>query len=88
MKKPILTDGKLPPEIIERIRRHSDGAEMLKSRMARCHYCNHNSVKLFEDSRGHVQAKCNACGRESLYNAVLCRNGTVQFRLIREKIQS
>ncbi|MDR1892205.1 MAG: hypothetical protein LBQ48_04285 [Oscillospiraceae bacterium] len=78
----IIKNGKRSPEALEKIRRHREGTENLKSRLAECHFCGHNSIVLFEDSRGHVQAKCSVCREESVYNAVLCRNGTVRFRLI------
>ncbi|MDR1892682.1 MAG: hypothetical protein LBQ48_06710 [Oscillospiraceae bacterium] len=77
----MVANGSLTREALEKIRRHSDGVDRLKSRLAVCHFCGHHSIKLFEDSRGHVQAKCSVCKRESVYNAVLCRNGAVRFRL-------
>ncbi|MDR1892663.1 MAG: hypothetical protein LBQ48_06615 [Oscillospiraceae bacterium] len=79
----IVQNGALAPGVLERIKRHSAGTENQKSRLIKCHYCGHNSIRLFEDFRDHVQIKCSACGNESIYNAVLCRNGKVEFTLLR-----
>ena len=42
-------------------------------RMVRCPYCKHNSIAVFEDTRGHVQAKCKQCGRETVFNVLSMR---------------
>jgi ribosomal protein S27E len=76
--------GGLSEAILARIRRHSAGADKLKSRTLKCHYCEHKSIVVYEDSRGHVQAKCRKCGKESVYNVVLRRSGTVEFRSVRD----
>lgn len=44
-----------------------------KVRMVKCPYCNHNSIAVFEDTRGHVQAKCKRCGRETVFNVLSMR---------------
>jgi len=44
-----------------------------KMRMVKCPYCNHNSIAVFEDTRGHVQAKCKRCGRETVFNVLSMR---------------
>ena len=75
--------GGLPENVLAKVRQHSEGTENLKSRILQCHYCEHKGIVVFEDSRGHVQAKCKRCNRESIYNVVLRRNGTVVFRRIR-----
>ena len=54
-----------------KVRKHAEGAENLKSRTLKCHFCEHKAIKVFEDSRGHVQAKCKKCGIESIFNVVL-----------------
>ncbi len=77
-----LTNGKLSQELLAKIRKHNQGTDQLKKRKIRCHFCGHNTIFVYEDCRGHVQAKCSACGREAVYNLVLCRNGSVRYRLI------
>ena len=44
-----------------------------KTRMVKCPYCHHNSIAVFEDTRGHVQAKCKQCGRETVFNVLSMR---------------
>ena len=77
-------DGLLPESVLANIRKHSQGAENMKSRTLKCHYCEHKAIKVFEDSRGHVQAKCKKCGEESIYNVVLRKNGSVMFRRVKD----
>ena len=72
----------LSDEILQRIRKHEAGTSGLGKRPLKCLYCGHKEVEVFEDARGHVQAKCKKCGREAVYNVVLCRNGTIRFRLL------
>ena len=79
-----LTNG-LSDELLAKVRRHKDGSENLKSRAMPCHYCNRKAIIVFDDSQGHVQAKCKYCGRESIYNVVLRRNGTLPFKSARVK---
>ena len=44
-----------------------------KKRMVKCPYCHHNSIAVFEDTRGHVQAKCKLCGRETVFDVLSMR---------------
>jgi len=74
----------LPQEVLAKVRRHADGTNGLKTRVLVCHYCEHKAIIVFEDSRGHVKAKCKKCNRESIYNVVLRRNGKVVFRRVKE----
>ncbi|GAA6520563.1 hypothetical protein K440107A6_04310 [Lawsonibacter asaccharolyticus] len=37
------------------------------------HYEQYNSIIVFEDTRGHVQTKCKACGRETVFNVLEMR---------------
>ena len=51
-----------------KIIRAKDAIASQKPRIVRCPYCRHNSIIVFEDTRGHVQTKCKACGRETVFN--------------------
>ena len=51
-----------------------------KKRMVKCPYCLHNSIEVFEDTRGHVQAKCKVCGRETIFDVFSMR--WLRFQLI------
>lgn len=42
-----------------KIIRAKDAIASQKPRIVRCPYCRHNSIIVFEDTRGHVQTKCN-----------------------------
>lgn len=44
-----------------------------KMRMVKCPYCKHSSIVVFEDTRGHVQAKCKQCGRETVFDVLSMR---------------
>ena len=53
-----------------KIIRAKDAIASQKPRTVRCPYCRHNSIIVFEDTRGHVQTKCKACGRETVFNVL------------------
>jgi hypothetical protein len=73
----------LSDTVLARVRRHSAGTEGLKTRQLKCHFCEHKTIVVYEDSRGHVKAKCKKCNQEAVYNVVLRRGGGVMFRRIR-----
>ena len=56
-----------------KIIRAKDAIASQKPRIVRCPYCRHNSIIVFEDTRGHVQTKCKACGRETVFNVLEMR---------------
>ena len=56
-----------------KIIRAKDAIASQKPRIVRCPYCRHNSIIVFEDTRGHVQTKCKACGREAVFNVLEMR---------------
>jgi transcription elongation factor Elf1 len=74
---------RVPEEVLAKVRKHSDGAENLKTRTLNCHYCDHKSIIIFEDARGHVKAKCKRCGEESLYNVLLRRGRPAIYSFIK-----
>jgi len=78
-----LSNG-LSEEVLAKVRKHTSGTEGQKTRMMRCHYCEHKAVKVFEDAKGHIETKCKKCGEIAVYNVVLRRDGTVMFRLMKE----
>ena len=57
-----IRDIKPSEEMILKIRRARNAIANQKHRMVKCPYCLHNTIIVFEDTRGHVQAKCNRCG--------------------------
>ena len=56
-----------------KIIRAKDAIASQKPRIVRCPYCRHNSIIVFEDTRGHVQTKCKVCGRETVFNVLEMR---------------
>ena len=50
-----------------------------KMRMVKCPYCHHNSIAVFEDTRGHVETKCKKCGKVTVFDVLSMRK--IVFRL-------
>lgn len=57
-------------EMMEKIRKARHAIANQKTRMVKCPFCGHNSIAVFEDTRGHVQAKCKLCGRETVFDVL------------------
>lgn len=70
----------LSPEMMQKIRCSSDEVAEQKSRFIKCPYCNSKSIRVFEDTRGHVQTKCKVCGKETVFDVLSMRR--VSFRKI------
>lgn len=60
-------------EMLVKIRMARNAIASQKPRMVKCPYCKHNSIIVFEDTRGHVQAKCKAYGRETVFDVLSMR---------------
>ena len=60
-------------EMQKKIRMARIAISTQKVRMVKCPYCQHNTIAVFEDTRGHVQAKCKQCGRETVFNVLSMR---------------
>ena len=60
-------------EMQEKIKRARRAIVSQKTRMVKCPYCQHNAIAVFEDTRGHVQAKCKRCGRETVFDVLSMR---------------
>lgn len=60
-------------EMLVKIRMARNAIASQKPRMVKCPYCKHNSIIVFEGTRGHVQAKCKACGRETVFDVLSMR---------------
>lgn len=61
------------PEVQSKIIRARKAIVSQKSRYIECPYCHHNAIVVFEDTRGHVQAKCKSCGRETVFDVLSMR---------------
>ncbi len=60
-------------EMVLKIRRARTAVAEQRQRTIRCPYCRHNTIIVFEDTRGHVQAKCKLCGKETVFDVVNMR---------------
>ena len=60
-------------EMQEKIKKARYAIANQKMRMVKCPYCEHNTIAVFEDARGHVQAKCKLCGRETVFDVLNMR---------------
>jgi len=61
------------PEMIIKIRRACSAIASQQPRAVECPYCHHKTIVVYEDTRGHVKAKCKACGTETVYNVLSMR---------------
>lgn len=50
-----------------------DAIAAQRRRVIKCPYCRRNSIIVFEDTRGHVQTKCKACGKETVFDVINMR---------------
>lgn len=66
-------------EMQEKIKRARRAIISQKTRMVKCPYCQHNAIAVFEDTRGHVQAKCKRCGRETVFDVLSMRRLKLRF---------
>ena len=66
-------------EMQEKIKRARREIVSQKTRMVKCPYCQHNAIAVFEDTRGHVQAKCKRCGRETVFDVLSMRRLKLRF---------
>lgn len=60
-------------EMMIRIRRARDAIANQRQRAMKCPYCQHSSIVVFEDTRGHVQTKCKYCGHEVVFDVINMR---------------
>lgn len=75
------------PEMQIKIQRARRAITSQKMRMVKCPYCGHNSIAVFEDTKGHVQAKCKACGRETVFDVLSMRRLKLRLKGRRYNIQ-
>ena len=66
-------------EMQEKIKRARRAIVSQKTRMVKCPYCQHNAIAVFGDTRGHVQAKCKRCGRETVFDVLSMRRLKLRF---------
>jgi len=60
-------------EMCQKIIRARAAISSQRQRYLLCPYCNHKSIAVFEDTRGHVEAKCSKCGRVTAFDVLNMR---------------
>lgn len=61
------------PELIEKMRRACTAIADQKPRELKCPYCKHRIAMIFPDTRGHLETKCEKCGRIIVFDLVNMR---------------
>ncbi len=51
-----------------------------KERKVRCPVCKHNTIIVYDDTRGHVKTKCKRCNNEVVIDVLNMRKG--KFSLV------
>ena len=70
MRKEEVRTREMPPDLAEKVRAALEAVRDQKRRFIKCPHCMHNTIAVFEDTRGHVQTKCPRCGRECIVDTV------------------
>ncbi len=52
-----------------------------KPRFIKCPYCQHNSIVVYEDTRGHVETKCKKCGNVTVFDVLSMRRNRIRVPL-------
>lgn len=60
-------------EMKQKITRARIAISTQRQRFLLCPYCKHKTVRVFEDTRGHVEAKCSKCGRTTAFDVLNMR---------------
>lgn len=63
----------LTPELLARVRAERNSVAGLGRRTVRCPACRHTVLFVYDDAKGHVQAKCSRCGWETIFDLALRR---------------
>lgn len=61
------------PEVMEKVVRAREAIASQKPRYLKCPYCGHNTIVVYDDTRGHVEAKCKKCGRITVFDVLSMR---------------
>lgn len=68
-----IKETKPSEEMVLKIRQAREAIVNQKHRTIKCPYCQHNTIVVFADARGHVQTKCKRCGRETVFDVLSMR---------------
>ena len=59
--------------LLDKIIRAREAIAAQKPRYIKCPYCQHNSIVVYEDTRGHVETKCKKCGKVTVFDVLSMR---------------
>ena len=60
-------------EMLDKIIRAREAIVAQRPRYIKCPYCQHNSIVVYEDARGHVETKCKKCGKVTVFDVLSMR---------------
>ena len=61
------------PEALEKVRLSRSAVEGTPSKDVRCPFCGRLLMRKYPDSKGHVDGKCDKCGRQMVVDLVSWR---------------
>ena len=67
------------PEMMGKIVRARQAIAEQKPRYIKCPYCQHNSLVVYEDTRGHISTKCKKCGKVTVFDVMNMRRIVVHI---------
>lgn len=73
MRKASIRITEPSPEMLQKIIRAREAIANQEERFLKCPYCHHNGIKVYADTRGHVEAKCRKCGRITVFDVLSMR---------------
>lgn len=78
MKKSIRT--MIPSaEVMAKVNQAKEAIVSQQRRYLKCPYCGHNSMVVYEDTRGHVETKCKKCGNITVFDVLSMRIPSLRF---------
>lgn len=66
-------------EVMAKIIQAREAIASQERRYLKCPYCDHNSIVVYDDTRGHVETKCKKCGMVTVYDVVSMRKPGFRF---------
>ena len=64
-------------ELSAKIRQARRAVQDRNARYLLCPYCSHKVAQVFDDARGHMEAKCSKCGNRTVFDLLSMRRSPV-----------
>ena len=68
MRKNEVKVREIPEDLSAKLDEALEAIRGQKKRFIKCPFCQRNTIAVFDDARGHVEAKCPRCGRISVFD--------------------